>query len=82
MVDIDRDRPTFWGAAADDRIPVLAAEQLRVLDVPLRPRERGDPKQTSNKPFVVFRSPRQFDSLREAIDFILQIKAGGLGEQP
>ena len=77
VIDVDNDRPTFWGAASDDKIPVLAAAQLIELDVPLKPRERGDPKQTSNKPFVVFRSPRQFDSLREAIDFILQIKAGG-----
>jgi hypothetical protein len=77
VVDIDRARPLFWGAADDDYIPVLAAEQLIKLDVPLNLRERGDPNQTSNKPFVVFRPKRQFGSLREAIEFILQIKAGG-----
>jgi len=82
VLNLDSDCPAFWGAAADDCIPVLAAEQLRVLDVPLRLFKRGDPKYTSNKPFVVFRSVRQFDSLREAIDFILQIKAGGCCDQP
>lgn len=81
VLDVDNDRPYFWGAAADDCIPVLAAGQLIELDVPLRLFKRGDPKYTSNKPFVVFRSPRQFDSLREAIDFILQIKVGGSGAQ-
>ena len=82
VLDIERDRPTFWGAAADDCIPVLAADQLRELDVPLKLFERGDHKQTSNKPFVVFRPQHQFNSLREAIAYIIDIKAGGSGAQP
>jgi hypothetical protein len=82
VVDVDRDRPTFWGAAADDRIPVLAADQLRMLDVPLQLFERGDPSYTSSKPFIIYRPNRQFNSLREAIEFVVGIKAGGLGEQP
>jgi len=77
LVDVDNDRPSFWGAAADDRIPVLAAGQLIELDVPLKLFKRGSPHYTSNKPFVVFKSLRQFDSIREAIDYIIDIKAGG-----
>jgi len=82
VVVVDVDSPAYWGAAADDCIPVLAAGQLIELDIPLRLFKRGSSKYTSNKPFVVFKSPRQFDSLREAIDFILQIKAGGCCDQP
>lgn len=81
VIDVDNDRPLFWGAAADDCIPVLAAGQLIELDVPLRLFKRGTPDTTSNKPFVVFRSTRQFGSLREAIDFIIDIKVGGSGAQ-
>jgi hypothetical protein len=82
VLDVEADRPYFWGTAADDRIPVLAADQLRLLDVPLQLFERGDPSYTSNKPFVVFKRYQQFNSLREAIEFVVGIKAGGLGEQP
>jgi hypothetical protein len=82
VIDVDNDRPLFWGAADDDCIPVLAADQLRVLDVPLRPRSRGDTRRSSNKPFVVFKIPRQFDSIREAIAYIIDIKAGGCCVQP
>jgi hypothetical protein len=77
VVDIDSDRPTFWGAATDDHIPVLAAAQLIELDVPLKPRARSDPRQSSNKPFVVFKRYQQFNSLREAVEFVVGIKAGG-----
>jgi len=82
VFDVDVDIPVYWGAASDDSIPVLAAGQLIELDVPLRLFKRGSSQYTSNKPFVVFKTPRQFGSLREAIDFILQIKAGGSGAQP
>ena len=82
VLDVDNDRPLFWGAAADDCIPVLAAGQLIELDVPLRLFKRGTPDTTSNKPFVVFSSTRQFGSLREAIEFIIDIKVGGSGVQP
>jgi len=77
VLDVEADRPSFWGAAPDDKIPVLAACELAALNVPLKLFARGTPDTTSNKPFVVFRSPRQFDSLREAIDYIIDIKAGG-----
>ena len=72
VLDTDRDRPLFWGAADDDRIPVLAAEQLRVLDVPLRQFERGDPSYTSNKPFVVFRPRRVYQALDQALAAVLR----------
>ena len=81
VLDVDNDRPLFWGAAADDCIPVLAAGQLIELDVPLRLFKRGTPDTTSNKPFVVFKHYQQFNSLREAIEFIIDIKAGGSGAQ-
>jgi len=82
VLNLDSDCPAFWGAAADDCIPVLAADQLRVLDVPLRLFKRGTPDTTSNKPFVVFKHYQQFNSLREAIEFIIDIKVGGSGAQP
>jgi hypothetical protein len=75
LVDIDRDRPLFWGAAADDRIPVLAADQLRMLDVPLQLFERGDPRRTSNKPFIIYRPRRVYPSLEQALSVVLR-KAG------
>jgi hypothetical protein len=81
VLDVEADRPSFWGAAPDDKIPVLAAYELAALNVPLKFFARGTPDTTSNKPFVVFRSPRQFDSLREAIEFIIDIKVGGSGAQ-
>jgi len=76
VLDVDADRPVFWGAASDDRIPVLAAEHLRVLDVPLRLFKRGSPQYTSNKPFVVFKPTQQLDSLQDAIEFILSSQEG------
>ena len=75
VLDVDSDRPSFWGAAPDDKIPVLAAEQLRVLDVPLRQFERGDPSYTSNKPFIIYRPRRVFLSLNQALAVVLR-KAG------
>jgi hypothetical protein len=75
VVDIERDRPLFWGAAADDCIPVLAADQLRELDVPLRLFERGSPQYTSNKPFIIYRPRRVFRSLEQALAALLR-KAG------
>ena len=72
VLDIDRDRPLFWGAADDDRIPVLAAEQLRTLDVPLRQFERGDPSYTSNKPFVVLRPRHTYKTLELALAAVLR----------
>jgi hypothetical protein len=75
LLDIERDRPLFWGAAADDLIPVLAAEQLRTLDVPLRQFERGDPSYTSNKPFIIYRPRRVYPSLEQALAVVLR-KAG------
>ena len=76
VLNLDSDCPAFWGAAADDCIPVLAAEQLRVLDVPLRLFKRGSPQYTSNKPFVVFKPTQQLDSLQDAIEFILSSQEG------
>ena len=75
VIDVDNDRPTFWGAASDDRIPVLAAEQLREMDVPLRLFERGDPSYTSNKPFIIYRPRRVYPSLEQALAAVLR-KAG------
>ena len=75
VVDIERDRPLFWGAAADDCIPVLAAEQLRIMDVPLRLFDRGDPSYTSNKPFVVLRPRHTYGTLEQALLALLR-KAG------
>jgi hypothetical protein len=75
VLDVDRDRPLFWGAASDDRIPVLAAEQLRELDVPLKLFERGDPKQTSNKPFIIYRPRRVYQALDQVLSVVLR-KAG------
>jgi len=72
LVDIDRDRPTFWGAANDDCIPVLAADQLRMLDVPLQLFERGDPKYTSNKPFIIYRPRRVYQALDQALAAVLR----------
>jgi hypothetical protein len=72
LVDIDRSRPVFLGAAQDDYIPVLAADQLRELDVPLRLFERGDPKQTSNKPFIIYRPRRVYPSLEQALAAVLR----------
>jgi len=82
LLDIDRDSPLFWGAAPDDKIPVLAACELAALNVPLKFFARGTPDTTSNKPFVVFKHYQQFNSLREAIEFIIDIKVGGSGAQP
>jgi len=76
VLNLDSDCPAFWGAAADDCIPVLAADQLRVLDVPLRLFKRGTPDTTSNKPFVVFKPTQQLDSLQDAIEFILSSQEG------
>jgi len=76
VLNLDSDCPAFWGAAADDCIPVLAADQLRVLDVPLRLFKRGSPQYTSNKPFVVFKPTQQLDSLQDAIEFILSSQEG------
>jgi hypothetical protein len=81
VLDVGADRPLFWGAAQDDSIPVLAAEQLRVLDVPLRLFDRGDPSYTSNKPFVVFRPRRVYQALDQALSAVLR-KAGGCCDQP
>ena len=78
LVDIDRARPTFWGAADDDRIPVLAAAQLIKLDVPYRQIDRGDPKQTSNKPFIIYRARRTYGTLGQALAALLR-KAGVSG---
>jgi len=76
VLDVDSDRPSFWGAAPDDKIPVLAAEQLRVLDVPLRQFERGSPEATSNKPFVMFRPRRTYGTIEQALAVVLRKKAG------
>ena len=72
VLDIDRDRPLFWGAAADDLIPVMAAEQLRTLDVPLRQFERGDPCYTSNKPFIIYRPQHTYKTLDQALAAVLR----------
>ena len=72
VLDIDRDRPLFWGAAQDDSVPVLAAEQLRIMDVPLRLFDRGDPSYTSNKPFVVLRPRHTYKTLELALAAVLR----------
>gem|GEM_PF-6663612 len=72
VVDIERDRPLFWGAASDDRIPVLAAEQLREMDVPLRLFDRGDPSYTSNKPFIIYRPQHTYKTLELALAAVLR----------
>jgi hypothetical protein len=72
VIDVDNDRPLFWGAADDDRIPVLAADQLRVLDVPLKLFDRGDPSYTSNKPFVVLRPRHTYRTLEQALAAVLR----------
>jgi hypothetical protein len=72
VIDVDSDSPAFWGAASDDRIPVLAAEQLRVLDVPLRQFERGDPSYTSNKPFIIYRPQHTYKTLELALAAVLR----------
>jgi len=72
VLDIDRDRPLFWGAAADDLIPVVVAEHLRVLDVPLRQFERGDPSYTSNKPFIIYRPQHTYKTLELALAAVLR----------
>ena len=78
VVDIERDRPLFWGASADDRIPVLAVDQLRRMDVPLRQFEHGDASYTSNKPFVVLRPRHVYPSLDQALAVVVR-KAGVCG---
>jgi hypothetical protein len=75
VIDVDADRPLFWGASADDRIPVLAAGQLIELSVPMKLFERGSPQYTSNKPFVVFRPRRVYQALDQALVAVLR-KAG------
>jgi len=75
IIDIERDRPAFWGAAETDSIPVLAARDLHALDVPLRLYEPGDPSYTSNKPFVVFGPRRVYRSVEQALSAVLR-KAG------
>jgi len=75
VVEIGRDRPLFWGAAADDCIPVLAADQLRELDAPLKLFERGDPSYTSNKPFIIYRPQHTYKTLEQALAAVLR-KAG------
>jgi len=72
VLNLDSDCPAFWGAAADDCIPVLAADQLRVLDVPLRLFKRGDPKYTSNKPFIIYRPRRVYQALDQALAAVLR----------
>jgi hypothetical protein len=72
VLDMDSDSPAFWGAAADDRIPALAAEQLRVLDVPLKLFERGDPSYTSNKPFIIYRPRHAYRTLEQALAALLR----------
>ena len=77
VVDVDRHRPLFWGASADDRIPVLAVDQLRRMDVPLRLFERGDASYTSNKPFVVLRPRHVYPSLERALASALSFRWKG-----
>jgi len=72
VLDIDRDRPLFWGAEPDDKIPALAAAQLIELDVPLKPRERSDPRQTSNKPFIIYRPQHTYKTLDQALAAVLR----------
>jgi hypothetical protein len=75
VIDVDNDRPLFWGAADDDRIPVLVAGQLIELDVPLKLFERGSPQYTSNKPFIIYRPRRVYQALDQALAAVLR-KAG------
>jgi hypothetical protein len=75
VLDVAADSPAYWGAAQDDYIPVLAADQLRMLDVPLQLFERGDPSYTSNKPFIIYRQRRVFLSMEQALAAVLR-KAG------
>jgi hypothetical protein len=75
VLEVDADSPSYWGAARDDLIPVLAADQLRELDVPLRLFKRGDPSYTSNKPFIIYRPQHTYKTLDQALAAVLR-KAG------